>query len=158
MLSTAANSVVSSVHKVGRGGVDLVYEKPEVVLNYTKSMGGVDRADQYASTYCFMRKSLKWWRKLFFWGMQICFINAYIIYKIKVTKMNKKSLSHLKFVKTLVDQLVGDFRQNRNRSSTSSTEVRLDGKLHVLRKGTKRDCVVCSRRDKKGQRHETYEF
>ena len=76
--STAANSAASSLHKVGRGGVDLVYEKPEVVLNYTKSMGGVDRADQYASTYCFMRKSLKWWRKLFFWGMEICSINAYI--------------------------------------------------------------------------------
>ena len=60
MLSTASNSVVSSVHKVGRGGADFVYEKPEVVLNYTKSMGAVDRADQYASTYCFMRKSLKW--------------------------------------------------------------------------------------------------
>ena len=83
---------------------------------------------------------------------------AYIAYKINNTKINEKPLSHLKFVKTLVDQLVGDFRQNRNRSSTSSTEVRLDGKLHVLRKGTKRDCVVCSRRDKKGQRHETYEF
>ena len=60
MLSTAANSVVSSVHKVERGCVDLVYEKPEVVLNYTKSIGGVDRANQYASTYFFMRKALKW--------------------------------------------------------------------------------------------------
>ena len=66
MPRTAANSVVSSVHKVGREGVDLVYEKPEVVLNYTKSRGGVDRADQYASTYSFKRKSLKWRRKLFF--------------------------------------------------------------------------------------------
>ena len=147
MLSTAANYAVSFVHKVGRRGVELVYEKPEVVLNYTKSMGGVDRADQYASTYCFMRKSLKWWRQLFFWGMEICSINAYIAYKINITKINENPLSHLKFV--------GDFRQNQNRSSTSSTEVRLDGKLHVLRKGTKRDCVVCSHRDKKGQRHET---
>ncbi|UYV72724.1 hypothetical protein LAZ67_10000407 [Cordylochernes scorpioides] len=29
-------------------------------------MGGVDIADQLASTYSFLRKSLKWWRKIFF--------------------------------------------------------------------------------------------
>ena len=40
-----------------------------IILNYIKYVGGVDRADQYASTYCFLRKSLKWWRKLFFWGV-----------------------------------------------------------------------------------------
>ena len=49
--------------------------KPEMVLEYTANMGGVDRADQYASTYCFLRKSLKWWRKLFFWGFEMCVIN-----------------------------------------------------------------------------------
>lgn len=41
-----------------RGGTNEVIEKPSVVVGYTKSMGGVDRADQYASSYCFLRKSL----------------------------------------------------------------------------------------------------
>lgn len=36
-----------------------------MVLDYTANMGRVDLADQWASTYCFLRRSLKWWRKLF---------------------------------------------------------------------------------------------
>lgn len=51
------------------------------ITNYTQFMGGVDLADQYCSTYCFMKKSLKWWRKLFFWELEICIINSYILYK-----------------------------------------------------------------------------
>lgn len=159
MLSNAANAKTSTVSRVGTGGSQIVIEKPDVILSYTKSMGGVDRADQYAATYCFMRKSLKWWRKLFFWGMEICSINAYITYKVMTLKKNEKPISHLKFVKLLVDQLVGDFREPRGRPSTSlSTDVRLNGKLHVLRKGSKKDCIVCSKRAIKGQRHETPTF
>lgn len=121
-------------------------------------MGGVDRADQYPSSYCFLRKSLKWWRKMFFWGMEMSAINAYILYKCVKQSKNEKPLSHLKFVKRLVDQLVGDFHKDRSRPSTSETETRLDKKLHILRKGKKRDCIVCSNRHEKGQRRETSEY
>lgn len=34
----------------------------------------------YATTYRFLWKSLKWWRKLFF--MEMCVINVYIMHKI----------------------------------------------------------------------------
>jgi hypothetical protein len=47
-------------------GNQIEIRKPEVILNYNKLMGGVDRADQMGSMYCFVRKSLKWWQKDFF--------------------------------------------------------------------------------------------
>ena len=50
--------------------------KPKVAVNYTNSMGGVDI---YASSYCFLRKSM-WWRKRFFCGMEITSVNSYILY------------------------------------------------------------------------------
>jgi len=31
-----------------------VVEKPSVIVNYNKNMGGVDTADQYMATYCFL--------------------------------------------------------------------------------------------------------
>jgi len=31
-----------------------VVEKPSVIVNYMKNMGGVDNADQYMATYCFL--------------------------------------------------------------------------------------------------------
>ena len=67
-------------------------------------------------------------------------------------------MSHLKYVKRLVNQLVGDLREEQSRPSTSASETRLDKKLHIIRKGQKRDCVVCSNRQVKGQRHETSEY
>ncbi|KOX76061.1 hypothetical protein WN51_12873, partial [Melipona quadrifasciata] len=103
-------------------------------------------------TYCFMRK---WWRKLFFWGLEICLINSYILYKQVKRQRNEQPLTHLHFRKILVR---GDFRQPRDRASRStsnSDEIRLNEKLHVILTGTKKDCKVCSSRNKPGGRHET---
>jgi hypothetical protein len=40
--------------------------KPNVVLDYTKHMGGVDSSDHYIASYQFMWTK-KWYRKMFFW-------------------------------------------------------------------------------------------
>lgn len=69
------NAGMAPVKRILRGGIEVTIKKPNVVINYIKYMGGVDRADQLVSTYCFLRKSLKWWRKLFFWGLEICSID-----------------------------------------------------------------------------------
>lgn len=47
-------------------GRTLTPDKPVVIWDYTKNMGGADRADHYIASYGFTRKSIKWWRKLFF--------------------------------------------------------------------------------------------
>ena len=39
--------------------------KPAAVLDY-KYKTGVDRSDQMLSYYSFERKTIKWWKKLFF--------------------------------------------------------------------------------------------
>lgn len=52
-----------------------------VVLKYNNGIGGVDVAEQYVTSYCFMRKTLKWWRKRIFWGMETLIINSYILHK-----------------------------------------------------------------------------
>ena len=36
-----------------------------VISQYTKYMGGVDKADHYCGSYAFLRKTAKWWRKMF---------------------------------------------------------------------------------------------
>ncbi|CAK9827044.1 hypothetical protein ANTRET_LOCUS4783 [Anthophora retusa] len=71
---------------------------------------------------------------------------------------NEQPLTHLHFRKILVDKLRGDFRQPRDRASIStsnSDEIRLNRKLRVILSGTKKDCKVCSSRNKPGGRHET---
>ncbi|XP_045536705.1 piggyBac transposable element-derived protein 4-like [Papilio machaon] len=160
-LSTRNEAGLTSVDRRVRGGELVRIQKPKIVIDYTKNMRGVDRADQYAATYCFLRKSLKWWRKLFFWGMEMCTVNAYILYTSVKKINNEKPMTHLKFVKLLVDQLIGNFRQNstsREYSYTPNTEARLNNHLHIIRSGTKKDCVVCSNRKIPGERRQTHYF
>ena len=65
-------------------------------------------------------------------------------------------MTHHKFVKTLIDQLRGDFRVSRTRPSTSSGDNRLDNKLHIPDVGRrKRVCIVCSDRKTSGGRRQT---
>lgn len=156
MLTNYYNTNLQSTQRTLRGGHIVTVSKPEMVLEYTANMGGVDRADQYASTYCFLRKSLKWWRKLFFGGLEMCVINSYIMYRIEKQTSNETPMTHHKFVKTLVDQLKGDFRVSRTRPSTSSADNRLNNKLHIPDVGQrKRDCIVCSNRKTPGGRRQT---
>ncbi len=44
-------------------------DKPKVVEDYNQHMLGVDKLDQLVRYYSFVRKSIKWWRKVFFWWL-----------------------------------------------------------------------------------------
>jgi len=69
MLSTWSTSKSEPVRRKVRGRKEEeMVEKPSVIANYTKNMGRAATADQYSATYCFLGRTLKWWRKLFFWG------------------------------------------------------------------------------------------
>ena len=54
--------------------------KPLVVYMYNKYMLGVDWLDQRMAYYQFTRKSVRWWRKFFFWMVDVAIVNAHILY------------------------------------------------------------------------------
>ena len=164
LLSTWSTSSSEVVSRKAKGTCQIQeVEKPSVVVHYTKNMGAVDTADQYTSSYCFLRKTLKWWRKLFFWGMEVS-INGYILYQENCKIQNKKPISHLRFRRQLLMELVGNFRQGtsatkRGRTSDSDDKEQiLNEKLHILvpyPEGKHKDCLVCSKRNVPGGRRET---
>ncbi|KAI4497786.1 hypothetical protein M0802_007112 [Mischocyttarus mexicanus] len=94
-LTTAGDTGMTTVKRITRGGVNIMVKKPNIVVNYIKNMGGVDRADQYASTYCFLRKSLKWWRK--------CMKDIENLSKHKSNRANGKILLFVKPVRLKSD-------------------------------------------------------
>ena len=55
--------------------------KPAVVDYYNHFVNGVDIADQHSVYYSFIRKTVKWWRKIVFWLIETSMINSYILYK-----------------------------------------------------------------------------
>ena len=50
--------------RVYRSGREVL--KPSAVLEYNKNMGGVDKADMLLSSVGSVRKTVKWYEKLFF--------------------------------------------------------------------------------------------
>jgi len=58
------------------------FEKPTVIIEYTKFMGVVDRADRYCGCYGFTRRSYKWSKKLFFWLMEVAVVRSYMLYSL----------------------------------------------------------------------------
>ena len=134
-------------------------EKPVVVVDYNKYMLGVDKLDQLCSYYSFLHKSVKWWRKVFFWLLEVGVVNSYVIHKEQCAKQGKQQITHLGYRRALIDSLTEPLRRvssvNSGMRAPPSIE-RLQLGQHFLRKDEKRtDCVVCSDRIGGGQRHLT---
>ena len=139
--------------------------KPSVVDSYNHHMNGVDIADQLGVYYSFQRKTIKWWRKVFFWLLEVTTVNSYIIYRQTVA--NPKS--HLFYRRTVIESLASCSitnapprpRMGRPRKRVHPDAVdpeRLNQRLHLMGQWEKqRDCVVCSRQSE-GIRSRTYYY
>lgn len=116
--------------------------------------------DQLMTYYSFLHKTVKWWRKVFFWLLEVIVVNSYIIYKEKARENGRHILSHKKYRKVLVNVLVEPVKTTgpprHTRTRLPQNLERLQPTRHTLSKGTKRrDCAVCSTRDGTGDRHLT---
>ena len=65
------NGLVFVIFYINRRSTDSTKEKPLVVHEYNHYMLGVDKLDQLMTYYSFLHKSIKWWRKLFFWMLEV---------------------------------------------------------------------------------------
>ena len=77
LLSTMHTSEVRPSGKRDRAGNDKV--KPACVLAYNRLMGGVDRSDQLAANHRSARKSIKWYKKLFFYLVDLTLVNCHTL-------------------------------------------------------------------------------
>ena len=136
--------------------------KPSVVDTYNHSMNGVDVADQMTVFYSFVRKTLKWWRKIFFWLLEVSIVNSYILHKLTSTPK-----SHLDFRRAIVEEFAAISiqqtpprpRPGRPRKRLAGDPERLNQQPHFLAKrpaNEQRDCLVCSDRQRGVRRRSLY--
>ena len=52
------------------------------------------------SYYQFGRKSVRWWRKVFFWLLEVAVVNSYILYNVHTA--DRRKLTHEEFRRELV--------------------------------------------------------
>ncbi|XP_044151406.1 piggyBac transposable element-derived protein 4-like [Bufo gargarizans] len=76
--------------------------KPQVVIDYNYTIGGVDRANQAITFYPAMRKQQKkYYKKIFRHLLEQCLWNAYILYRAK----SDKPLVHSDFIWKVVERI-----------------------------------------------------
>lgn len=97
LISTYHALLIGEHHKYNR----LTY-KPQVVLDYNKSMGGVDRKDQFLSAHPVERIRNKiWYKKVFSRLYSTAIFNAFVLYRNKDPK-----ISHRQFRTRLAEDLL----------------------------------------------------
>ncbi|XP_035825493.1 piggyBac transposable element-derived protein 4-like [Aplysia californica] len=127
--------------------------KPAPVHSYNARMNGCDKVDQNVGYYnLHTRKSLKWWKKIFHWLMELVQVNALVLYN--QTHAKKSTLAAFKrvLVKELVALAAAHMPQGEvdkapsNMPPTNSLIDRYTGTKHLIAYSQKdRNCEVCSK-------------
>ena len=144
---TKSNKVVSLMSTRHTGAVidsgkihhstDRPILKPDVIVSYNKSMGGVDNLSRVIVPYTLARKGVKWYRKIAEVFLDFTVYNAFIVYK----KLNPgKKTTHLQFRQEIINQIITFFvcrSQSNNRGrgfafTPHLNPLRLKGK-HFLK-------------------------
>ena len=103
--------------------------KPSAVLDYNRYKTGVDRSDQMLYYYSFERKTIKWWKKLFFHLFDLAVVNAHILHN----KTSKKKMSpEIFYEKVTKGLLTSAGTEMQVQGQTSSPAGRLVGRDHFL--------------------------
>ena len=102
MMSTKYDANMKKIERYRKGGhgEKEKVQKPVCIMEYNQYMSGIDRLDQMINFYPFTWKTLKWYKKLFFYLLEITLPNAYIIHKFKTDNGAKTILDfHMIIIK-----------------------------------------------------------
>jgi len=64
-------------------------KRPYAVVQYSKFVKGLDRTEQYFSYYSFLRKTVKWLKKVVLYLLNCALFNTFFVYKTLITKRNE---------------------------------------------------------------------
>ena len=126
-------------------------EQPNIIREYNKSMGGVDRMDQNIAAYMINLRSKKWWWPLFRFVIDVSVNNAFQLYRMKEVQAGERKLDALGFRRSIVDAYFRLYRSNKSfetlfrgsrRLHNPAENLRYDGLNHWLVKGSQRRCAM----------------
>lgn len=88
--------ILSTMHDTME--IDPDTHKPEPIMDYNSTKGGVDSVDQMCSTYSTSRKTRRWTMTVFFRILDIAGINSYKIYLANNLQNNIRRKEYLKIL------------------------------------------------------------
>jgi len=121
MISTMHEAtVVNTGWKDRKTNIEI--KKPYVVVQYSKFMKGIDRADQYLSFYSVLRKTVKWSKKVVLYLLNCAPFNAFFVYRTLNTNKKVQYKNVLHEVRRSWRSVV------QNRSESNSDDLQLPEK------------------------------
>ena len=120
MISTIHSAVLVETKKVDSENRKIW--KPKCVVDYVKKMGGIDRGDQLLTYNNFLRKTVKWSLKLNLHLINLCLVNAWIIFR----KFANERIGHDDFRGKIVDSLLKEGLPEANLKPPAIASSRLE--------------------------------
>lgn len=162
LLSTVYNADLIDTGKTHHQTKEPI-KKPKIIVQYNKFMGGVDANDQLLKYNHFSKRTIKWWKKVFFRLINVCMVNAFTLMKtFKSLNGQRYKLSQTEFRLIVIRQLVNSANHVVPENVPQSNEFeRLIGR-HFIHKiqvpanvksiVVKRTCKVCSPAERENDR------
>ena len=153
MLSTIHSTAYANSDKVDHQTGEEI-EKPVCILDYTKNMGGVDHVDMQMSFSECIRKSVKWYKKVFFHLLDMAVYNAFVVYKLQNDLSPHLSDFRLDLIREILTQFGSQRSTTIGRPPARPPSLRLTARHFpaLIPQTTqleqpRRRCVVCSSHD-----------
>lgn len=147
-MSNCHNHIIETADRKQKDGCIKTFDCPQAIVFYNQFMAGVDKGDQYSTTYEVDRKSNKWWRRAYHRLLQITVSNAWIIFK----QLKKNDdLPLIDFLVPLAESLVevgknGTKNQRNMKAGRPSKRIRFMVNIghQPVESGSLRRCRLCA--------------
>lgn len=135
--------------------------KPKCIVEYNNNMGSVDKSDMLLSSIESVRKTIKWYKKVFFHLLDLAVLNSYQLYKTKTGENIPLSVFQLNLVKKIIEKYHTPLARTSGgrRAENAECDLRLTERhfpSHVppttYKTNPSKRCVVC---EKQKRRKET---
>lgn len=122
---------------------------PAIVKEYNQHMGGVDLFDMLMSLYKVDHKSNKWYRRVFFWALNLAVVNGWLLYRRHCSQKNipkRNQYDLVKFTASISEALIHEQKlppelvrkRGRPLSSTSAVNTSSAEQIDITERPKKR--------------------
>jgi hypothetical protein len=130
VISNYHGSDLTEVQRMNRNGDIRNVTRPKAIVDYGKFMGGVDRANQYASYYERDRRSKKWWHRIFYSLLEMTLVNSWICFNELMDNVNKRDdMTILNFKRRVT---MGLLAKGLNIGKPAGRAGNLEGTVHPI--------------------------
>ncbi|XP_023235999.1 piggyBac transposable element-derived protein 4-like [Centruroides sculpturatus] len=123
---------------------ELKQSRPIIVADYVRNMKGINLEDNFMISSAIVRKTIHRYKCYFLWLLDLCLINAYILYKHHCNKLKEEiKYNHIDFRIEIVEALTTSMVKHEKPDSLHNIvkeEKHISGKLKE-----QKPCVVCKK-------------